>query len=275
MGLIKIDESKCKKDGVCVRDCLPAVIRLSEGSGFPEMVPGGEHICLFCGHCVTVCPEGALSHEGIPFELTSPIAEKLVIDEAQAVQFLRSRRSIRFFQDKPVEREKVRRLIEVARYAPTAGNSQTVEWLVHTDRSKISEIAALAEGWAREVVRNDPSVVAIRPYLPRVVATWDSGRDSVLRSAPVLIVASAPKEAAFGFVDLTLALSYLDLLAPTMGLGTCWVGLLQGALLSSPSVKEVVGIPKEHPHHYPMMLGYPAVKHHRLPERKPPRITFA
>jgi ferredoxin len=163
MGLIRVDESKCKKDGVCVRDCLPAVIRLSGDTGFPEMVPGGENACLLCGHCVTVCPEGALSHEGIPIELTSPIAENLVIDEAQAVQFLRSRRSVRLFQDKPVERERVRRLIEVARYAPTAGNSQTVEWLVHTDRSKISEIAALAEGWAREVVRNDPSVVATRP----------------------------------------------------------------------------------------------------------------
>jgi nitroreductase len=173
-----------------------------------------------------------------------------------------------------VEREKVKRLIEVARYAPTAGNSQTVEWLVHTNRSKIDEIAALAEGWAREVVRNDPSLVATRPYLPRVVATWDSGRDSILRRAPVLIVASAPKAAAFGLVDLTLALSYLDLLAPTMGLGTCWAGLLQGALLSSSSLREAVGIPKEHPHHYPMMLGYPATKHHRLPERKPPRITF-
>jgi nitroreductase/NAD-dependent dihydropyrimidine dehydrogenase PreA subunit len=275
MGLIKIDESKCKKDGICVRDCSPAVISLSEGSGFPEMIPGGENICILCGHCVTVCPEGALSHEGIPLERTSPIAEKFVIDEAQAVQFLRSRRSVRLFQNKPVEREQVRRLIEVARYAPTAGNSQTVEWLVHTDRSRIREIAALAVEWVREVVRNDPSVAVTRPYLPRVVTGWDSGRDSVLRDAPVLIVASAPKQAAFGLVDLTLALSYLDLLAPTMGLGTCWAGLLQGALLSSSSLREAVGIPKEHPHHYPMMLGYPAMKHHRLPERKPPRITFA
>jgi nitroreductase len=42
----------------------------------------------------------------------------------------------------------------------------------------------------------------------------------------VLVVASAPKEATNGMVDVTLALSYLDLLAPTMGLGTCWAGLL-------------------------------------------------
>ena len=235
------------------------------------MVPGSEGICLLCGHCVAVCPEGALSHEKIPFEFTS---HKLVIDEAQAVQFLRSRRSVRLFQNKTVEREKIQRLIEVARYAPTAGNSQKVEWLILTDRSRISEIATIAEKWARESVKNNPSVVATRPYLPKVVSTWDSGRDSIIRSAPVLIVASAPMDAAFGLVDLTIALSYMDLFAPTMGLGTCWAGLLQGALLSLPSLKEKVGIPAKHPYHYPMVLGYPSVKHHRLPERKLPKITF-
>jgi nitroreductase/NAD-dependent dihydropyrimidine dehydrogenase PreA subunit len=275
MGFIKVDESKCKKDGICVRDCLPAIIRLSKDSGFPEMIPGSENICLLCGHCVAVCPEGALSHEKISFELDSPVTGKPGIDEAQAVQFLRSRRSIRQFLKKPVERGKIERLIEVARYAPTAGNSQTVEWLVHTDRSKISEIAALAEEWARQAVINDPFVAVTRPYLPKIIGTWDAGRESILRSAPVLIIASAPKQAAFGFVDLTIALSYLDLLAPTMGLGTCWAGLLQGALLSSSALKEKAGIPAEHPHHYPMVLGYPAIKYHRLPERKPPRITFA
>jgi nitroreductase len=96
----------------------------------------------------------------------------------------------------------------------------------------------------------------------------------VLRDAPVLIVASAPKEAMNGMVDLTLALSYLELLAPTMGLGTCWAGLLHGALLANPYVKAAVGIPKDHPHHYALMLGYPDVKYYRLPERQKPRITF-
>lgn len=269
--MITIDESRCTKDGICVRACSPSIIRLSQETGFPETIPGSETGCLRCGHCVTVCPHDALRHEAIG---TAPIVDRLVIDEAQAVQFLRSRRSVRMFQDRPVEPDKVIRLIEVARYAPTAGNSQTVEWLVHTDRSRIRKIATLAIEWVRELVKNDPSVAVTRPYIPRVITRWESGHDSVLREAPVLIVASAPRESVFGLVDLTLALCYLDLLAPTIGLGTCWAGLLQGALLSSPSLREVAGIPKEHAHHYPMMVGYPAERHYRLPERKPPKITF-
>ncbi|MBN2318886.1 MAG: nitroreductase family protein, partial [Acidobacteria bacterium] len=109
---------------------------------------------------------------------------------------------------------------------------------------------------------------------PMVVAAWDAGYDSVLRNAPAIIVASAAKEIMTGQVDLTIALTYLDLAAPTVGLGTCWAGLLQGALTASSSLKAEVGMPVDHPHHYPMMLGYNDIKYFRVPERKAPKIVF-
>ncbi len=273
MGLLRIDESKCKKDGICVQECPATIIQLLEDNGYPEIVQGGEDTCLVCGHCVAVCPHGALGHEQIPVEGSPAVRKELNINEGQAVQFLRSRRSIRRYRDKPVEKKKIRKLIEVARYAPTGGNSQLVEWLVLSDKSKIKRIAGFTVDWLRQILK-DSQIATAMPFLPLVVSGWDAGYDPVLRDAPVLIVASAPKEAMNGLVDLTIALSYLELLAPTIGLGTCWAGLLQGALLASPSLRDAVGIPKTHTHHYPMMLGYPAVKYYRLPERKPPKITF-
>jgi hypothetical protein len=68
--------------------------------------------------------------------------------------------------------------------------------------------------------------------------------------------------------------TYLELAALPMGLGTCWAGLLQGVLRSWQHLKEALGIPEEYPHHYPLMLGYPQFKYHRLPERKEPKITW-
>jgi nitroreductase/NAD-dependent dihydropyrimidine dehydrogenase PreA subunit len=273
MGLITIDEQLCKKDGLCAAECPAAIIRLQE-DGFPETVPGGEDVCLLCGHCVAVCPQGALSHVHCTREECPPINKKLVLHERQAVQFLRSRRSVRRYQDKPVEREKIQRLIEIARYAPTGSNSQLVEWLVVDDKSKIKSIVALTIDYLRRLLRENPQAMAIAS-LPRAVAAWDAGYDGVLRNAPALVVASAPKEAFNGMIDVTLALCYLDLMAPTLSLGTCWAGMLQSALHFSPSIKEALGVPAEHPHHYPMMLGYPKVKYYRLPERKPPKITYA
>ncbi len=272
MGLLIVDENKCKKDRICVGECPMAIIKLKDGDGFPELVPGGEQMCLVCGHCVAVCPHGALSHKQVPMEECPVIDKKLAIDEEQAVQFLRSRRSIRFFKDEPPDKETLQRLIEIARYAPTGGNGQLVEWMVLTDRAKIKEMAGIAVDWMRKVLEKAPQ--SAPPYMPVVVSSWDKGFDAVLREAPALVVASAPKEADNGMVDVTLALSYFELTAPTLGLGTCWAGLLEGALLISSTARAALGLPEGHPYHYPMMVGYPKAKYYRLPERKAPKITW-
>ncbi len=272
MGLLIVDENKCKKDGICAVECPMAIIKLEEGNGFPRLIPGGKEMCLVCGHCVAVCPHGALSHTQIPIEECPAIDKQLEIDERQVVQFLRSRRSIRFFKEEPPDKEKIRRLIEIARYAPTAGNGQLVEWMVMSNRAKIKEIAGMTVDWMRKVLEKAPETAPF--YIPIIVGAWNMGFDAILRDAPALVLASAPQEATNGMVDVTLALSYFELAAPKLGLGTCWAGLLQGALVSSSATREALGLPKGHPHHYPMMVGYPKAKYFRLPERKAPKITW-
>ncbi len=273
MSLLIVDESKCKKDGFCARDCPTAIIRLKHKESYPEMVPGGEKFCLTCGHCVAVCPHGALSHKMVALEDCPPIQKELGIDEAQVVQFLRSRRSIRFFKKQPVEKQKIQRLIEIARYAPTGSNAQLVEWLVFNGRDTVREFAKMVADWARALLEKDPRAAKMA-YIPGIVAAWDAGYDAALRGAPALVVASAPKEDLNGTVNLTLALSYLELAAPSLGLGTCWAGILKGALLAWPPLQKAIGLPEKHTHFYPMTLGYPKAKYFRLPERKPPKITW-
>jgi nitroreductase/NAD-dependent dihydropyrimidine dehydrogenase PreA subunit len=273
MELLIIDRDKCKKDEFCIRECPATIIRFSDDDGFPELIERGEERCIRCGHCVAVCPHGALSHADVPIESSPEIRSEFNINEAQAEQFLRSRRSVRVFKDKPVEKEKIQRLIEIARYAPTGGNSQMIEWTVITDTSRLKKITRMTADWVRQLVK-DPKVVAAAPYLPMIVMAWDAGFDSVLRNAPAIVVASAAGEIMTGQVDLTIALTYLDLAAPALGLGACWAGLLQGALTASPSLKAEAGMPVDHPHHYPMMLGYNDIKYFRVPERKAPKIVY-
>jgi len=272
MGLLIIDQSKCKQDGFCAKECPAMIIRLRKNS-YPEIVEGGDAACIRCGHCVAVCPHGALSHMDVPIESSPEIRKYLQIDADQAEQFLRSRRSVRVFRDRPVEKEKLQKLIEIARYAPTGGNTQSVEWVAVTDRALLGKISSLTMDWLRQLVK-DPQVVAASPYLPLIVASWDAGHDAVLRGAPAVIVASSPREIMSGGVDVAIAVTYLDLMAPALGLGTCWAGLLQGALMGLPSLKEEIGLSDDRIHHYPIMVGYNALKHYRLPERRQPKIVF-
>ncbi len=272
MGLLIVNQDKCKQDGLCAADCPSRIIKFDGPGHYPELVPGGEAFCLRCGHCVAVCPHGAMDHAEVPLDQCPAVDPDLVISPAQAAQFLRSRRSVRRFKEKPVGQEVLQGLVETARYAPTASNSQTVAWRVIDGPERLRRIAGEVIGWMRDLLA-DPNAT-VMPYMPMLVQGWENGIDTILRSAPCLVVAMAPSEARYGMVDLTLALSYFELAAPLFGLGTCWAGLLQGALVSKPELKPQVGIPADWPHHYPMMIGYSAMRYHRLPQRKAPAITW-
>jgi nitroreductase/NAD-dependent dihydropyrimidine dehydrogenase PreA subunit len=273
MTTIHIDEATCKKDSFCVQECPVAIIKQEGPKTVPKMIPGGSDLCIECGHCVAVCPHGALNHLTVPLEDCPAIVKENIVNKEQAIQFLRSRRSVRTFKQKAVETQQIEELIRVARYAPTGSNAQDVQWTVMTDQEKIKKVSKLTVAWMRQTLENakensGPS------YLPGIIAAWDKGVDVVLRDAPVLIIASTPGASNNGMVDLSIALSYLELAAYPCGLGTCWAGLAQQALAFFQPLKDHIGLPESHTNAYPMMLGYPKFRFHRLPERKAPHITW-
>ncbi len=273
MALLTIDETRCKKDGICAAECPRQIIIQEDETSLPYVTPANEAKCMACGHCVAVCPHGALSVTGVAVEDCPEIEKDLVLSWKQAKQFLRSRRSIRCFKDKAMDRETLERLIGAARYAPTASNAQTLHWTVIEGRDKLASLSRETINWMERVITAQPDSVAADYFHP-IVAGWATGYDGVLRTARTLIVPSAPKENANGLVDLSIALAYLELAALPLGVGTCWAGLLRGAMLATPELVESMGLPKGHTWFYPMMIGYPKFTYHRLPERKPPVIHW-
>lgn len=273
MAFLIINETKCKKDGICAAECPRGIITQSEGRAFPQVAEADEAYCMACGHCVAVCPYGALSVNGVDIEDCPEIKRDLVLSWDRAEQFLRSRRSIRVFEDKPVDREILEQLIKTASYAPTASNGQNLQWTVIEGRDRLEPLSRKTIKWMERIIEahtNSPAADYFRPIVDR----WSTGYDGVLRTAQTLIVPSASKENANGLVDLSIALAYLELAALPLGVGTCWAGLLRGAMLATPKLVESMGLPEGHTWYYPMMIGYPKFKYYRLPERKAPVIHW-
>jgi len=273
MSFLTIDEAKCKQDGICATECPRRIIIQEDDKSFPQIAKDDEVNCMACGHCVAVCPHGALSVAGVDIEDCPEIEKSLVISWDQAEQFLRSRRSIRCFKDKPMHRGTLEQLINTASYAPTASNAQNLHWTVIEGRDKLEPLSRETIKWMERVIEAQPDSLAADYFRP-VVARWATGYDGILRTAQTLIVPSAPKENANGLVDLSIALAYLELAALPLGVGTCWAGLLRGAMLATPELVETMGLPEGHTWFYPMMIGYPMFKYHRLPKRKAPVIHW-
>jgi len=273
MAFLTIDEAKCKQDGICAAECPRGIITQEIGKTFPQVAKEDEIRCMICGHCVAVCPHGALSVAGVNIADSLEIKKDLDLSWEQAEQFLRSRRSIRLFKDKPMDRQTLQRLIETARYAPIASNAQNLEWTVIEGRDKLQPLSQETINWMQRVIDAQPDSPAADYFRP-VVVRWAEGYDGILRTARTLLVPTAPKESANGLVDLSIALSYLELAALPLGVGTCWAGLLRAAMLATPELVESMGLPEGHTWYYPLMIGYPKFRYHRMPERKAPVIHW-
>ena len=272
MDLFQIDPKTCNQDGVCAAVCPLGIIAFRKGE-YPKPVPEAEELCIRCGHCVAVCPSGSLSHREMPVEECPPIQKDLLLSVQRCEHFVRNRRSIRVYKNKPVSRDDLTRLIEIARYAPSGHNAQCAEWLVLGNRDELRHLAGIVADWMRWITSNMRDF-ASSMHMDRTLKRWGDGEDVFLRGAPVVIVAHAEKDNYMAPTTCTIALTYLELAATSFGLGCCWAGYFNAAATSFPPMMEALSLPGEHQSFGAMMVGYPKFEYHRLPLRKPPGVTW-
>jgi nitroreductase len=206
-------------------------------------------------------------------EQCPPVQRDLQLSAEHCEHFLRSRRSIRVYRDKPVLRSGLARLIEVARYAPSGHNSQCAEWLVLDNKDELLRLAGIVADWMRWMIGNMASL-ALSWHMDRTLQRWEDGTDVILRDAPVVIVTHAEEHNRMAPSTCTIALTYLELAATAMGLGCCWAGYFNAAAMMFPPMKEALALPAGHQCFGSMMVGYPQFSYHRLPTRKPPSISW-
>jgi nitroreductase len=134
------------------------------------------------------------------------------MDVFEAIQ---SRYSVRRYADRPVEPEKLQRIMEAARLAPSAGNRQESRFVLVTDQSLRQKLMAAA---------SDQRFVGQAPVVIAACAETD---EQVMACGQM----SYP-------IDVAIALEHVALQAVEEGLGTCWVGAFDEA-----AVQQALDIP--------------------------------
>lgn len=271
MSLFTIDETRCKRDGLCAAECPAGCIVFEEG-GLPTPHEKKQAYCLECGHCMAVCPADAIRLAR--FEAGStPVDGALRLSPEQAEQFLRSRRSVRAFRDEPVDRDEVLELLRTAEYGPSGHNARPTRWCVALGAGKVAGIAEAVADWMRDQAEAD-SPLASALHLAGIVRAWDNGVDMICRNAPALAVAWGPRKGVTPREDAVIAATYLELAAFGRGLGACWCGYVVMGAAHSPEIARLLGAPGDAQVYGALMLGRPARRNRAIPPRPEPGVTW-
>jgi nitroreductase len=153
---------------------------------------------------------------------------------------IRCRRSIRAFKSKPVEEEKLQRILEAGRLSPSARNIQDRKFVVVRDRATREKLMKAAKN--QSFVAQAPVVIVACGTMPEYVMSCG--------------------QLAYP-IDVAIAVDHMTLQAVEEGLGTCWV-----CAFSEPDVKKLLGIPDAVRVVTILPMGYPAEEPAARP-RKP------
>ena len=187
---------------------------------------------------------------------TSLLAIFLVVQsqkQSSVAEIIEARRSVRAYEPKKVEREKLQRLAELGVAAPSAMNRQEWELRIVDDEAWIegatkSYLAAVDGSGKADYMLKDPNF------------------RNIFRNASAVIFIGAP-EGEFSDVNIGMLGENIMMAAVDMGLGTCCLGSVLG-VFAEPAMKEYLaslGFSEGYRLRYALAVGYPAEQ----PEAKP------
>jgi nitroreductase len=148
------------------------------------------------------------------------------------------RRSIRRFKQKPIALSILKKLVDAARYAPSAGNFQPIEYILLNKKSVVNQIFEHLN-WA--------------VYLK---GKGTPAKDQ--RPTAIIVVLINKKRCKFPFyaqVDMGAAIENILLAATEEGLGSCWFGSI-----NRPKIAKDLKVAKSHSVEYVVAFGYPDEK---------------
>lgn len=126
-GKLKISAELCNGCGLCKSVCI------RDNIGIDETAYELESNCFECGHCMAICPQGAINLISFNDKLErieEYDSRKIPVAYGDLLQLLKQRRSIRWFKNKKIDELTFNKLFEGAYYSPSAQNQQDVEFVV-------------------------------------------------------------------------------------------------------------------------------------------------
>jgi len=172
--------------------------------------------------------------------------------DSNFLSLVKSRRSTRKFQQRPVEREKILQCIEAVRFAPSAEHSQPWRFLIVDDPATKELLAQHAFSGVYSATR----WAAKAPVLVVILAELDFLANRLGKQITGI---------HYYLIDIGIGGEHFVLQAQELGLGTCWIGWF-----SQKGVRKALHVPRKYKPTAILALGYPDVKKYKDKIRKEP-----
>lgn len=247
-----VDKEKCIGCSMCVKDCPGTTLHIVDGKA------NARKGCIECGHCYAICPTGAIKMAGYKDDDCDTIESMEQFDTDKLLLAMRSRRTCRQFKDKPIEQEKIDKILEAGRYCPTAANSQRVAYTI---------LGSQQDAIEKECVKLFSAGVKAGSPFSDMLKRTNIDDKFFFKGAPLVIIVSGKDS-----TDPGLASSYMEIIAESMGLGVLYSGFFVACSRISPKIKSMLKLPKGHKVVTCMVFGYPNVKYQRIAPRKPLKV---
>lgn len=263
--MFEVNKEKCIHCGLCIKDCSACALNFDENN----VLQIDESRCFKCQHCMAVCPVGALSVCGKNPENSDAIWQQ---NPDNILNLIKSRRSVRHYKQQNLDFEKMQKLKEMLKFVPTGCNNHRLHFSFIDDIEVMNEFRGYVNGKILDALTNKtikPLVEKFGRYSKRFL----DGEDIVFRTAPHMLVVSTPVDAPCADIDPTIALSYFELYAQSMNVGTCWCGLGKFCLLVLPELSEYLQVPQGYKASYVMLFGEPDVKFARTVQPEEVKIV--
>ena len=262
--MVVIDRDKCVGCGLCAADCIALNIELQDGTARVKKE------CFQCGHCVAVCPSGAVSIPDYDMNDVEAYEEaSFVLNPENILHAIKFRRSIRSYQSDKVEQEVLEKLLQAGRYTATARNSQGCGFVFVQ-----KELEELKRGvWeyidrlsGAEETKHSRELMPFFAFNRRRKA--DPADDYLFRNAPVVLYITTDCT-----IDAGLAAQNIENMAVAMGMGALYNGFLARITNENVELKKWMGM-EEKQIQACMLLGYPDVTYARTAPRREAEVIW-
>ena len=174
----------------------------------------------------------------------------------EAMEAILTRRSTRNYQPDPVEKEKLERILDAARQAPSGGNNQTNHFLVIQNREVIKKLIGMVEAAFSRMEADENTY----PSLRHAIEASKKGGYVFCYNAPVLIAVANRRDYGNNMADCACAIENMMVAANALDLGSCWINQLRWLNEDETLVEYLrsLGMKENERVYGAVIIGYPA-----------------